>query len=137
MIFTWIYFRIYDVSENNFSLIAAILSTFALCGCFGGVCFFVFCRKKLHILKMEMREDIVCFYGVIFIIIFIVLSFGIFQIISGSLIARSLVLNTEVNVRVFAGVVAVFDFLGAVCGFISGFLMCDTFCWKYKCHSRS
>ena len=82
---------------------------------------------------IHIRKDIGAFYCVIFIGFFIALSFGILQVISGSLIARSLVLNTEVNVRVFAGVVAVFDFLGAVCGFISGFLMCDTLCWKYKC----
>ncbi len=37
---------------------------------------------------------------------------------------KSLIINTAINVKVFAGFIACFDFLAAICGILFGCCMC-------------
>ena len=61
------------------------------------------------------------------LVIIIVPSFGILQAISGGLMAASLVNNAATNVKVFAGFIAAFDFLGVVSGFLCSCMICITY----------
>ena len=134
---TWAYSQQYDKSETGLSVGAAVLTSIALCGATCGVCG---CGTGGSEAKMgigflwqcyhECDDDCdicVCFrlLALCGLTLIIVPSFGIFQVISGSLMLRSLVLNTATNVKVFAGFIAVFDFLAAICGFIYTCLLCS------------
>ena len=133
---TWGYVKHYDDSSTAFSTVAAILTTIALCGCTLGVCscggvgkntkagmgFLVECYNE-----MDCDNEIaycckflaLCGLGII-----IVPSFGILQLISGSLMVKSLVINTAINVKVFAGFIAAFDYLAALAGLFLSCCLC-------------
>ena len=133
---TWAYNKQYDTSETAYSGVAAILTSIAVCGATLGVCG---CGTGGSQAKMGMgflwqcfhncdgEEDIcLCFRGLALcgLLLIIVPSFGIFQVTSGGLIVQSLVINTATNVKVFAGFIAVFDFIATICGFICACLLC-------------
>ena len=135
--FTWSFVKNYDESETYHSLAAAIMTSIALCGstlayygcCAGGK------ESKIGIGTLwecfktfDCVDDLPsCVKLLIFcgMLIVIVPSFGILQLTSGVAMMQSFVLNAATNVRVFAGFIAAFDFISALCGiFFSCFLCC-------------
>ena len=140
---TWAYNKNYDDSSSGFSGIAAYMTSIALfgstlglctcCPCGGGMkmgigfllnCFHA-CDDMDNLLCMLCRIGAAC--GLVLIAVFIIApSFGIWQLISGGLVARSIVLNTATNVKVFGGFIAAFDFFATICGLIFGYLGCKS-----------
>lgn len=137
---TWAYSQQYDKSGTGLSVAAAILTSIAICGATFGACG---CGTGGSEAKMgigflwqcyhECDDDCdicVCFrlLALCGLTVIIVPSFGIFQVISGSLMLRSLVINTATNVKVFAGFIAVFDFFAAIFGVITSCFLCSSAC---------
>ena len=133
---TWGYAKHYDDSPTAFSIWAAILTTIALCGCTLGFCscggvgkgtkagmgFLWACYNEMdcdHEIAYCCKFLALCGLGII-----IVPSFGILQLISGSLMVKSLVINTAMNVKVFAGFIAAFDYLAAFAGLFFASCFC-------------
>ena len=134
---TWGFVNSYDKSETNHSLAAAIMTSIALCGSTLGYCG---CCAGGSESKMGMgilyeivrtvdcdNELANCIKILAFCGLFIVIvpSFGILQLASGGVMVRSLVLNTATNVKVFAGFIAAFDFIAALCGVFFPCFLCS------------
>lgn len=136
---SWAYTNSYDASDTTFSSVAAILTSIALCGCTFGCCGIggggkaantgLGCFSECYNTCDEDNDvcrccKILAFCGLAIIII---PSFGTLQVVSGGLMVQSVVINTAINVKVFAAFIAAFDFLAAICGFICGCCMCSAF----------
>lgn len=137
---SWAYTNSYDASSNTtFSSVAAILTSIALCGCTFGCCGIggggkaaktgLGCFSDCYNTCDE--DNVLCqcckILAACGLAIIIIPSFGTLQVVSGGLMVQSVVINTAINVKVFAAFIAAFDFLAAICGFICGCCMCSTF----------
>ena len=122
---------------HGLSVAAAVLTSIALCGATFGACG---CGTGGSEAKMGIGFLWQCYHecdddcdicvccrllALCGLTLIIVPSFGIFQVTSGGLMLGSLVMNTATNVKVFAGFIAAFDFLAAICGFIYACLLCS------------
>lgn len=143
---TWAYNQQYDKSGSDrvYSGTATILISIALCGASFGFCGFGIGGKPtkfgigfLWKCYKECDADCeICIYCRVLALggltLIIVPSFGILQAISGGLMVQSLIISTATNVKVFAGFIAAFDFIAAICGFLCGPFLCIIVCQEDK-----
>ena len=131
---TWGYFKHYDDSDRVLSAVAGTLTTVAMCGCAIGLCNCGGVESATNKQVLSGCYDAIhCDKGFAYYFkclancslnLIIVPSFGILQLISGSIMIQSLLQNSATNVRVLAGFVVAFDYLAALCGLV---LLC-VFC---------
>lgn len=137
---SWGYAESFDASDTTYSFVAAILTSIAFCGCTFGICGGIGssgeaakaglgCLSECY--KTCDEDNIVCYCCKILafcgLAIIIIPSFGTLQVVSGGLMVKSVVINTAINVKVFAAFIAAFDFLAAICALIFGCCMCSAF----------
>lgn len=131
---TWTYSSIYDAPEAS---AAASLISIALCGATFGCCG---CRSGGSFAKLGLQWLLECFkvcgddnelcvlcklLAACGLALIIVPSFGILQGASGAVMVGSLVMNTAIHMKVFAGFIAALDFLAAICALIFACITCS------------